>query len=371
MARILAAMSGGVDSSVAAALLKAQGFDVEAAYMRNWAHEPNVLGNCPWQDDIDSARAAAKSIGIPFRVVNLMDAYRERVVRKLIDGYASGITPNPDALCNREIKFGAFCDFARGEGFDAVATGHYARRAPGIGGTWDILDAADTNKDQTYFLALLRQPQIAAARFPLGEMTKPRVREMARRFDLPNADRKDSQGICFIGKIRMSDFLREFIPDRPGPILDTDGHVLGEHPGLHHFTLGQRRGIRIPSNTFGQAYVVVAKRASDNALVVALERPDAPGLHAFRATLENLSFTNAPIASPARIRARPRYRAPATPALLTPLPDNRAEIEFDAPQRALTPGQVCALYDGPRLVGGAIFAEIFARNKTTATQEVV
>lgn len=360
MARILAAMSGGVDSSVAAALLKSQGLDVEGAYMKNWAHEIDVLGHCPWQDDIDNARAAADAIGIPFRVVNLMDAYRERVVRQLIDGYAAGITPNPDALCNREIKFGALCDFARGEGFDAVATGHYARREPGPGGAWHILEAADDNKDQTYFLALLRQPQIAAARFPIGEMKKPEVRETARRLGLPNAERKDSQGICFIGKVKMSDFLREFIPDRPGPIVDTDGRLLGEHRGLHHFTLGQRRGIRVPSNTFAQAYVVVAKRPANNALVVALERPDAPGLHARRAALATVSFTDEPIASPARLLARPRYRAPAAPALFTPLPDGRAQIEFDAPQRALTPGQVCALYDGPRLVGGAIFAEILS-----------
>lgn len=358
MARILAAMSGGVDSSVAAALLKSQGLDVEGAYMKNWAHEPDVFGDCPWQDDIDSARAAAEVIGIPFRIVNLMDVYRDRVVRHLIDGYASGITPNPDALCNREIKFGALCDLARAEGFDAVATGHYARRAPGPGGAWHILEAADPNKDQTYFLALLQQAQVAAARFPIGDMKKAEVRETAHRLGLPNAGRKDSQGICFIGKIKMSDFLREFIPDRPGPIVDTVGRVLGEHPGLHHFTLGQRRGIRVPSNTFAKAYVVVAKRGADNALVVALERPDAPGLHARRAALDGVSFIGAPIASPAHLSARPRYRAPAASALFTPLADGRAQIEFDAPQRALTPGQVCALYDGPRLVGGAIFAEI-------------
>lgn len=363
MPRILAAMSGGVDSSVAAALLKAQGLEVEGAYMKNWLHETDVLGHCPWQDDIDAARAAADAIGIPFRVINLMDAYRERVVRRLIDGYASGITPNPDALCNREIKFGVLSDVARTGGFEAVATGHYARRALGPGGEWDILEAADRNKDQTYFLALLSQPQIAAARFPIGEMIKPQVREMARRLALPNAERKDSQGICFIGKVKMSDFLREFIPDRPGPIIDTGGRVLGEHRGLHHFTLGQRRGIRVPSNTFARAYVVVGKRTPENALVVALEQPGAPGLYARRATLDGVSFTGAPLTSPARLRARPRYRAPAAPALFTPEAGGRARIEFDSPQRALTPGQVCALYDGPRLVGGGHFAEISETQK--------
>jgi len=358
MPRILAAMSGGVDSSVAAALLKDQGFDIEGAYMKNWAHEPDVFGRCPWQDDIDNARAAAEAIGIPFQVVNLMDAYNARVVRALVDGYASGTTPNPDALCNSEIKFGVFREFARAAGFDAVATGHYARRAPGPSGTWDILEAEDTAKDQTYFLALLRQSQIRAALFPLGDMTKKTVRDTARRLALPNADRKDSQGICFIGQVRMSDFLREFIPDRTGPIVDTGGRVIGEHPGLHHFTLGQRRGLRIPSNTFGRAYVVVAKRQADNALVVALEGPDAPGLYERRAMLAGTSFTNGPMLAPTRVRARPRYRAPAAPATFTPLPENRAEILFDEPQRALTPGQICAIYDGTRLAGGALFTQI-------------
>lgn len=358
MARILAAMSGGVDSSVAAALLKADGLDVEGAYMKNWAHESSPVGDCPWQDDIENARASAAAIGIPFRVVNLMDEYRGRVVQYLVEGYAGGATPNPDAMCNREIKFGAFLDLARAEGFDAVATGHYARREPGPGGTWDIVEAADPNKDQTYFLALLSQAQVASARLPIGHLTKPAVRATAHRLGLPNAERKDSQGICFIGEIRMSDFLREFLPDSPGPIVDAAGRQLGEHPGLHHFTLGQRRGIRVPSNTHQQAYVVVAKRADDNALVVALEQPDTPGLYASRALLEGVSFLNAAVTAPATLRARPRYRAPAVPTRFTPLGNSRAEIAFQSPQRALTPGQVCALYDGSRLVGGAFFSEI-------------
>jgi tRNA-specific 2-thiouridylase len=277
--RILVAMSGGVDSSVAALLLKQQGHDVVGAYMKNWINEDNVIGHCPWMQDIDDARATADAIGIEFRVVNLMQDYRRLVVDYLLDGYQRGLTPNPDVMCNREMKFGVFAQYAKAEGFGAVATGHYAQRREISPGRFGLFEGADKNKDQSYFLALLSQAQLAAARFPIGHLQKPELREIAAAAKLPNSRKKDSQGICFIGEVKMADFLTAYVPARPGPIVRaTDERVIGEHRGLHYYTIGQRRGIRVPSNTDNEAYVVVGKRASDHALLVAFEVPAAPGL---------------------------------------------------------------------------------------------
>ncbi|HCN77828.1 MAG TPA: tRNA 2-thiouridine(34) synthase MnmA [Verrucomicrobiales bacterium] len=274
--KILAAMSGGVDSSVAAALLAREGHDVTGAYMKNWINEENVAGHCPWQQDIEDARAVAERIGIGFQVVNLMREYRQRVVKYLLEGYQEGVTPNPDVMCNREMKFGVLWDWARERGFDAIATGHYARKTPDGPG---ILRGADPNKDQSYFLAMMRPEQARIARFPIGHLLKPELRALAREMGLQTAEKKDSQGICFIGRVRMADFLRAYVPDAPGPIVRAiDGRELGTHPGLHFYTLGQRRGIGIPSNTDHRAYVVVGKRAADRALLVAFDEPDAPGL---------------------------------------------------------------------------------------------
>src|SRR6201987_836589 len=219
-------MSGGVESSVAVFLLQQQGAFVQGAYMKNWINEEGVFGDCPWQQDIEDARAVAEALALPFRIVNLMDAYRSKVVQYLLQGYEAGITPNPDVMCNREIKFGVFLEYAREQGFSAVATGHYARRPQRADGSWDILEGVDKGKDQSYFLALLQQNQIAAARFPVGELHKAEVRKMAREYNLVTAGKKDSQGICFIGQIKMSDFLRAFVRDNPGPIRNRQGEHL-------------------------------------------------------------------------------------------------------------------------------------------------
>lgn len=358
--RILVALSGGVDSSVAAAQLVAEGHhDVSGAYMKNWINEDNIFGECPWQDDIRDAEAVAKKLGIDFEVVNLMDEYRERIVDYLLKGYQEGITPNPDVLCNREIKFGAFLDIATDKGFDAVATGHYARRAPGTDGTWNILEGVDPNKDQSYFLALMRQSQAARARFPVGDLLKPEVRELAARFDLPTASKKDSQGICFIGQIKMADFLEAYVEDRPGPIVDLDGKILGEHRGLHFYTLGQRKGIGVASNEFKKWYVVVEKRRDSCELVIAIENPDTPKLWSRECRVTNLSWVNQPLTESCDRLARPRYRAPAVPMRFEPLAEGQgARITFTDPQRALTPGQIIAFYHGDVLLGGGVFAEI-------------
>ncbi|MCB1228412.1 MAG: tRNA 2-thiouridine(34) synthase MnmA, partial [Verrucomicrobiales bacterium] len=340
--KILAAMSGGVDSSVAAALLAREGHEVTGVYMKNWINEENIVGHCPWEEDIEDARAVAEQIGIPFRVVNLMTDYRERVVNYLLEGYQSGITPNPDVMCNREMKFGVLGAWARDHGFEAVATGHYAQRAETADGPV-IRRGADLNKDQTYFLALLRPDQVASARFPIGHLLKPELRAVAKELGLKTAEKKDSQGICFIGQVRMEDFLRTFVPDSPGPIVDLEGRELGQHRGLHLYTLGQRKGIGVPSNLYKKAYVVVAKRPERNELVIAIEETDTPLLWARQCTLSALSSavnTEWMARGELDLEAQPRYRCRAGRAQFTLLDaasadgGGRASLVFEEPQRA-------------------------------------
>lgn len=358
MKRILVAMSGGVDSSAAAALLQEQGYALEGAYMKNWINEDHVLGECPWEEDVRDAQAVANHIGIPFRVVNLMEEYRRRVVDYLLQGYSEGVTPNPDVMCNREIKFGAFLKYALAEGFEGIATGHYAQILDPGTLQAALLEGADASKDQSYFLALLQQEQISKALFPIGHLLKSEVRAKAKAWGLPTATKKDSQGICFIGKVKMADFLHAYVQDKPGPIVDTEGKILGQHRGLHFYTLGQRKGIRVASNSHGNAYVVVAKRAEDRALVVAFEGPDSPGLYASSCRVGQISFTGQPLSGEISLLCKPRYRAKSVPAKVSFQSADTANIIFDTPQRALTPGQICALYEGTRLVGGGIFQKI-------------
>ncbi len=360
--RLLVALSGGVDSSVAALLLKEQGHDVVCAYMKNWINEDNVIGHCPWMQDIDDARAVCDRLGLEFRVVNLMQDYRRLVVDYLLDGYQRGLTPNPDVMCNSRVKFGVFAAYARAEGFHGLATGHYARRRESTqlsaisAQRFRLLEGADKNKDQSYFLALLNQEQLAFARFPIGDLPKPELRALAARASLPTATKKDSQGICFIGEVKMADFLRAYVPEQPGPIVRaTDGRVLGEHRGLHYFTIGQRKGIGIPSNTDNQAYVVVGKRASDHALLVAFDGPEAPGLWTNECRVHSLSFIGEPITELTTLECRVRYRDPRVPVEFTPHGDGTATLRFPTPQRALASGQILALYRGEELLGGGVF----------------
>ena len=361
MARILTALSGGVDSAAAAALLVEQGHEVVAAYMKNWVNEENIPGECPWERDIEDALGVCRKLGIEFRVVDLIEQYRQRIVNYLIEGYRTGSTPNPDVLCNREMKFGVLLDYALEQGFSGVATGHYAQRldVPDEGSY--ILRGADVNKDQSYFLALMRPEQVAHAIFPVGGITKPQVREIARRFNLPNAEKKDSQGICFIGQVKMSDFLRHYLPDNPGDIVDLQGRKLGRHDGLHLFTMGQRKGHHIASPKEGVAYVVVGKDLKHNRLILGYEGQDTPGLYSRRAIVGSISNTLAPL--PERVMAQPRYRAAAVPATCTHLGNGKVQLDFDTPVRALALGQVCAFYApdaqrGEKLLGGGFFESL-------------
>jgi tRNA-specific 2-thiouridylase len=363
MAKILVGLSGGVDSAVAAALLVGQGHEVTAGYMKNWTNDEGIPGDCPWQQDIEDARAVASALGIELRVIDLIDSYRTRIVDYLLEGYRSGTTPNPDVWCNREMKFGVFLDYALSQGFEFVATGHYARRRTLADGTAAILRGSDPNKDQSYFLALMTQFQAAHALFPTGEMLKPEVRETARRFNLPVAEKKDSQGICFLGQVKMSDFLRHYIPDDPGEIVDTTGRVLGTHCGLHLHTLGQRKGHGVASPREGMAYVVIGKDLANNRLIVGWDQPGEGLLYATHCVVGSISSLNEPIESLRRVDAQPRYRSKAEPAGLESLAGGRVRLTFQQPQRAIAPGQICAFYDGGRLLGGGVFESVAGASK--------
>lgn len=356
MAKVMVGLSGGVDSAVAAALLVEQGHEVVGGYMKNWINAEGIPGDCPWERDIEDARAVALALGIEFRVIDLIDSYRERIVRYLVEGYREGVTPNPDVWCNREMKFGVFLDYALEQGFESVATGHYARRRNLGDGRAAILRGADPNKDQSYFLALMTPFQVRHARFPTGEMLKPEVREVARRFGLPVAEKKDSQGICFLGQVKMSDFIRHHVPDSPGEIVDLEGRVLGRHPGLHLFTLGQRKGHGVASPRDGMAYVVVGKDLATRRLILGWDLPETEGLYRKVCEVGTLSSINEPLATLRRVEAQPRYRAKAEPARVESLDGGkRLRLSFERPQRAIAAGQICAFYDGGRLLGGGVF----------------
>ncbi|MDA7922487.1 tRNA 2-thiouridine(34) synthase MnmA [Verrucomicrobiales bacterium] len=358
MASVLVGMSGGVDSSVAAAMLLEQGYEVVGGYMKNWTNEEGLPGDCPWEQDIRDAREVCEYLGIEFRILSLMDEYRDRVVEYLLSGYRDGITPNPDVMCNREMKFGIFREFSMAQGFDHVATGHYAQIRKNVDESFDIYRGAK-GKDQTYFLALLEQEQFRKALFPIGHLPKPEVRKEAQRFGVPVADKKDSQGICFIGDIKMSDFLGHYIDINPGDIITLDGKKVGGHQGLHLHTLGQRKGLGVPSNTYGKAYVVVEKRPATNELVVAFDEPETPGLYATRCRVGSISVTNRALSGTSDVLVQPRYRCEASPVTLDFVDDDTAEVTFEIPQRALTPGQICGFYEGEKLLGGGVFQQIY------------
>ena len=238
-------------------------------------------------------------LGIPFEVVNFIDFYHENVVQPMIEGYRSGITPNPDVACNRRMKFGALLDHARERDFEALATGHYCRRFVSPDGIPQLWEGKDKNKDQSYFLARILPEQLAMARFPLGALDKVTVRGIAKRLDLPVAEKKDSQGICFLGKVKVAEFLEGFVKDAPGEIVTVNGRVLGTHRGLHRYTLGQRKGIGVPSNADNENFVVVGKGLEQNRLIVAFEGPDTPGLWGRRFVVNELSYVSGPCADEA------------------------------------------------------------------------
>ena len=349
------ALSGGVDSAVAAWLLQSAGAKVRAFFMKNWQDDDTEAG-CHDKNDLTAAAAAADVLGIDFDVINFASEYKERVFRPFLDDLRSGRTPNPDVLCNSEIKFGAFCHYAKKAGAVAVATGHYARIQQAATG-WQLLKGEDSAKDQSYFLHRLTAAQLEMAVFPLGGWHKSDVREKAKQIGLSNWDRKDSTGICFIGERNFSDFLRHYLPDTPGAIQTPEGKVVGEHIGLPFYTIGQRRGLRIGGSSDsddGDAWFVVGKRAAENVLEV-VRGENHPRLFANEVRIENAHWlAGSPPPTKWVYSARLRHRQQPVGCTLTAADEKTAHIIFAEAQRAPAAGQYAVLYDGNVCLGGGV-----------------
>jgi tRNA-specific 2-thiouridylase len=353
-APLIVALSGGVDSAVAALLLRDQGHNVEGLFMSNWDDDDAY---CTSAQDYQDARAVARELDIPLHRVSFAAQYRERVFSYFLDEHRHGRTPNPDVLCNREIKFGAALDYARRLGSERLATGHYARVQHGPCGA-ELLKGLDAAKDQSYFLHALERVQLDRALLPLGELRKEQVRERARSAGLPVYDKPDSTGICFIGERPFRDFLSHYLSDTPGPILTPEGESLGEHRGLAFYTLGQRAGLGLGGRR-GHAerpWYVAGKDPSRNALIVVQEH-DHPLLTSTRLRTGPMHWIGAARSAPFQCGVKVRYRQADQAGCATPQPDGGLIIDFEQPQRAITPGQFAVLYEADRCVGGAMIEE--------------
>ncbi|MBI4138329.1 MAG: tRNA 2-thiouridine(34) synthase MnmA [Candidatus Wildermuthbacteria bacterium] len=339
---VFVGLSGGVDSSVCAALLKKAGFSVTGIYMKCWTEG----ASCTTQEDERSARIAADHLGIPFFAWNFLDEYRKRVVEYMLEGYAKGITPNPDMMCNKEIKFGLFFEKAMSLGADFVATGHYARTEKRNGKTV-LLKGVDPEKDQSYFLSFIAPAVLDRVLFPVGKFTKTQVRDHARKICLPNAERKDSQGICFVGKVSIGDFLREYIPAKEGNIVDAKGNILGKHDGSYYYTIGQRDGLGLA----GGPYYVVKKDMRANTVTVSKDEKD---ILEDTITLKEMNWFSRPEQSSAKMTAKFRYRQEDAPVSVEILDKDSCVIKADQPQRAVTPGQFAVLYKEDEVMGAGV-----------------
>jgi tRNA-specific 2-thiouridylase len=362
--RVVVGLSGGVDSALSAWLLKQQGHEVVGLFMKNWEDDDDDE-HCTSRQDFLDAAAVADVIGIDVEHVNFAPRYKDRVFAEFLREYRAGRTPNPDVLCNAEIKFKAFLDHALALGAECIATGHYAR-ARRRAGRHELLKGLDAGKDQSYFLHRLTQAQLARTLFPLGELKKAEVRRMAAEIGLPNAAKRDSTGICFIGERPFREFLARYLADTPGPIEDERGRVLGRHVGLSFYTLGQRKGIGLGGvkerrSAKGGAehapWFVAAKDLARNVLVV-VQGHEHPRLQSNALEADDASWIAGRAPEPGRYAAKTRYRQADSPCRLIEASQQRFALDFDAPQWAVTPGQSAVLYDGEVCLGGGVIGSV-------------
>lgn len=353
--RVIVGMSGGVDSSVSAYLLQQQGYQVEGLFMKNWEEDDNEE-YCTAAADLADAQAVCDKLGIELHTINFSAEYWDRVFEYFLDEYRAGRTPNPDIMCNKEIKFKAFLEFACEDlGADYIATGHYVRNRKTATGH-EMLRGLDTNKDQSYFLYTLSEKQVGQTLFPVGELEKPKVREIAEQLGLATATKKDSTGICFIGERKFTEFLGRFLPAQPGVIETVDGEAIGEHQGLMYHTLGQRKGLGIggKQGASDQPWYTVDKDLERNVLVVA-QGATHPRLFSNGLEADQIHWVDrTPLQNTLRCTVKTRYRQQDIPATVRAIGDDRVEVIFDEPQSAVTPGQSVVFYQNEVCLGGAI-----------------
>lgn len=355
--RVVVGMSGGVDSSVTALLLKQQGYDVIGIFMKNW-DDTDELGHCTAEDDAEDVRRVCEHIGIPYYTVNFEKQYFDKVFEYFLEEYRNGRTPNPDVMCNREIKFGEFLQTALDLGADYVATGHYARVTE-VDGKFQLLRGVDSNKDQTYFLNALNQSQLSHAMFPIGHLPKPEVRRIAEEAGLATAKKKDSTGVCFIGERNFKQFLSQYLPAQPGNMVDIrSGEVKGRHDGLMYYTLGQRQGLGIGGSGTGEPWFVVDKDLATNTLYV-VQGDSHPCLYSTSLIATGVNWIEGDMPEgEIQCTAKFRYRQPDQSVTLKKLANGTVQVVFDKPQRAITPGQAVVFYQDERCLGGGTIDQI-------------
>ncbi len=365
--KVIIGLSGGVDSSVGVIKLLEQGYDVEAIFMRNWDSAVNndILGNpdlmedvCPQEKDYKDAMEVANKLGIKLHRIDFIEEYWNEVFTYFLNEYKKHRTPNPDILCNKEIKFKAFLKKAEEMGADYIAMGHYARVIHN-GDQHFLLRGIDSNKDQTYFLCQLSKEQISKALFPIGDLEKKEVRKIAEEYGLSVAKKKDSTGICFIGERNFKDFLKNYLPAQPGKMVTSTGEVVGNHDGLMYYTIGQRHGLGIGGP--GEAWFVIGKNPDKNELVVG-QGDEQELLYANRCIIRGINIINAPLQNTETLSAKFRYRAPDVKVSINYINDDTIEVITSEPVKAMTPGQACVFYDGEYCLGGGTIDEVYMNN---------